>query len=80
VEKQFFEYKSFVYLTHIIGNFTGSSVWRQAAPQLPLYEFSVNLGTHILFCYVAVGIKFLLTVFKEGTINGFFWPTDPCHT
>lgn len=62
------------------GNFTGSSVLWQAAPQLPLYEFSVNLGTCILFCYVAVSMKFLLNAFKEGTRNSFFWPTDICHT
>jgi hypothetical protein len=76
-EEQFYEYKS---LTHMIGNFTGSSVWWQAAPLLPIYEFSVNLGTPILFWYVAFSINFLFTVFKEGTRNGFFWPTDLCHT
>jgi len=56
----------------MISNFTGSSVWWQAAPQLPLYEFSVSLGTHILFCCVALSIKF-----KEGTRNGFFLAYRP---
>ena len=76
-EEQFYEYKSLIYM---IGNVTGSSVWWQAAPQLPPYGFSVNLDTHNLFCYVAVSIKLVLTVFKEGTRNGFFWPTGMCHT
>jgi hypothetical protein len=62
--------ESFVYLAHIIGNFTASFVWWQAAYQIG----------YILFQCVAVSIKFLLTVFKEGARNGFFWLTDTYYT
>jgi hypothetical protein len=61
----FFEYKSFIYLTHVIGNFTGRQLWWQTAPQLPLYEFSVNWGTCILFHCVTVSIKFYSLYLKK---------------
>jgi len=54
-----------------IGHLTARFAWQQAAQHLPLFLFAVSHGPCILFQRFAVGIRFILTIFKEGAGNGF---------
>jgi hypothetical protein len=44
-----------------------------------LLQFTITQGPYILVQYIAVFIRFLLTIFKEGAGNTFLWLTDTHH-
>jgi len=54
-----------------IGHLTDCFAWQQAAQHFPLFLFAVSQGPCILFQCFADGIRFILTIFKEGAGNGF---------
>jgi hypothetical protein len=57
---------SLFYPAHIVGHFTNSFEWWQAAQLSPLFHFAVSRSPRVSFQCTAVNVRILLTVFKES--------------
>lgn len=57
---------------------TDGSVWQQAAECPPVFQFAMRWHLCVLVQCIAVNIRFLLTIFKEGPRN-FFSYANLCY-
>jgi hypothetical protein len=58
---------SLFYLAHIINHIVSLSV------------YAMRQGSHVLVHCIAVNIRFLCTIIKKSTGNGFLWLTGMHH-
>jgi len=68
-----------LYLTYCTTLHWGCCGWWEAELPSLLFPFRMSLGPRVLFRCVAVDMKFLFTMCKEGAENCFLGLTDGCH-
>ena len=64
----------------MIGHFTDSFAWRQAAQCSRLFQFAVGPGPCLLDQRIPVNIMFLLSISTQGSENGFIQLADTHYT
>jgi len=68
-----------LYLKYCLTLHSGCCGWWEAGLPSLLFPFPMSLGPNVLFHCVAVDIKLLFTMFKEGAEICFLGLTDGCH-